>query len=90
MRCEKIYREGAKDRLKEIIEQREWRLKDTIAEAIVQGKTQNNLNSNKKAIRDEMKVRILNKMNILLIFMFETYVIIFFLSYYKMIGRFSN
>ncbi|PON71712.1 hypothetical protein PanWU01x14_071670 [Parasponia andersonii] len=56
MRCEKIYREGANDRLKEIIEQHEWCLKNTITQAIVQRKTQNNLNSNKKAIRDEMKV----------------------------------
>ena len=56
MRCEKIHRKGAKDRVKEIINERAWYLTDTKAEAIVQGKIRSSLSSSRKAIRDQMKV----------------------------------
>lgn len=60
MRCEKVHRKGAKDRIREVIEERPWYLKKTIPEAIVEGDIRNSLSSNRKAIRNQMKVRILN------------------------------
>ncbi|PON71711.1 hypothetical protein PanWU01x14_071660 [Parasponia andersonii] len=55
IRCEKTHKKAPKDRIREI-KRLEWYREETIAEAIVQGKIRSSVSSNRKAIRDQMKV----------------------------------